>query len=505
MKWSSYPVHPLLLAAYPVLTLLNHNIGQVRPILGFRAFALSTVAALGLLVVLRLIIRSWATAGLIASLMIVLFYSYGPAYDLLSEVRVAETSLGRHRYLVPLWLGFLVIGAILAIRGKRSVTPALNVVALVAVAIPLVQLLSSELGVRNNSAEAENLGLELTAPDPMPDVYYIVLDAYGRQDVLQREFDLDNTNYLSQLESLGFQVAGCSMSNYSQTELTFSTALNLNYINELGDTFTEQVKDRSEMWPLIRNSRVRRVFEELGYKTVAFETGFRWSEFEDADLYLAPPKSGKVGLSVFEVTLLRSTAAWALIDQAQTLPEFLARDFDQSAEQHYDRVKFVFDQLEEAAEISGPKFVFAHIVSPHPPFIFDPSGGFRDSVADGGSVTGAEYIEGYRDQVIYLNGRVEKVVEQLIHTSEVPPIIIVQGDHGPGHGSSTDRMSILNAIRLPGGGEPFSSSISPVNTFRLLFDRVFQADLPLLQDESYFSTYDAPYDFSLVPIDCDSE
>ena len=503
MKRSSLPFHPLLLAAYPILALLSHNIGQLRPLLALRAIATSVAVALLLLLVLKIIVGSWTTAGLLTSLVIVLFYSYGPVYELMGDVQLGGTSLGRHRYIVPLWTGILILGSVLALRSKRDPTRALNAVALIAVAIPLLQLLGSELGIRSGSANAAELRLELTAADPMPDIYYIVLDGYGRHDVLQREFGLDNTDFVAILEDTGFQVANCSMSNYGQSELTFSTVLNLNYIDELGDGFTEDADDRSPMWPLIRDSLVRNLLEDLGYQIVAFETGFRWSEFEDADLYLAPPRSRELGLNAFEATLFRSTAAWAVLDQARALPDFLVRDFDQSAEQHYDRVLYVLDQLERSAEIPGPKFVFAHIVSPHPPFVFDSSGEFRD-VASGSSPSGAEYVDGYRDQVTYLNGRVAKAVEQIVETSELPPIIVLQGDHGPGHGSSTDRMSILNAIRLPAGGEPISNSLSPVNTFRLVLNRVFGADTPLLPDESFFSTYDAPYDFSIVPPACDS-
>ena len=504
MKRSSFPIHPMLLAVYPVLALLSHNVGQVRPMLGLRAVVLSVVGALGLLAVLRLVLHGWITAGLLASLAIVLFFSYGPAYELLGQVQVAGTSLGRHRYLAPLWIGLLIFGTFLVLRGISDPTRTLNVIALIAVAFPLVQLVGFELGIHTGPADVKDLDLKLVATDPMPNIYYIVLDAYGRQDVLLREFGVDNGEFVAQLEQMGFQVADCSMSNYSQTELTFSAVLNLNYLEELGDAFTADADDRSQMWPLIRDSQVRSILEDLGYQTVAFETGFRWSEFEDADIYLAPPRSGKIGLNAFEATLLRSTAAWAVLDQARTLPDFLARDFDQSAEQHYKRVKYVFDELKQSAELPGPKFVFAHIVAPHPPFVFEPNGDFRDPGADGGTPSGAEYVGGYRNQVIYLNDQLEKAIGRIVESSEVPPIIVLQGDHGPGHGSSTDRMSILNAILLPEGGEPISDSISPVNTFRLVLNSLFGADMLLLPDESYFSTYDSPYDFSVVPPACSS-
>ena len=85
----------------------------------------------------------------------------------------------------------------------------------------------------------------------------------------------------------------------------------------------------------------------------------------------------------------------------------------------------------------------------------------------------------------------------------MPPVIVIQGDHGPEEGSASDRMSILNAIYL-GGDEVLEgySTISPVNTFRLVLDDRFDARLPLLEDTSLFSTYTDPYEYREVPFDC---
>jgi hypothetical protein len=84
-------------------------------------------------------------------------------------------------------------------------------------------------------------------------------------------------------------------------------------------------------------------------------------------------------------------------------------------------------------------------------------------------------------------------------------VIILQSDHGSGLGLSTqsleqtdlrERMSILNAYYLPGPGrQALYPSISPVNTFRVLFNAYFGAGLDLLPDRSYFSTWDEPFKF----------
>ncbi|MGQ9684246.1 MAG: hypothetical protein ACUVX9_17080 [Anaerolineae bacterium] len=61
-------------------------------------------------------------------------------------------------------------------------------------------------------------------------------------------------------------------------------------------------------------------------------------------------------------------------------------------------------------------------------------------------------------------------------------------------------MSILNAYHLPGGVDAaLYDTISPVNSFRLILSSYFAADYALLEDRSYFSLWDRPYDFIEVP------
>jgi hypothetical protein len=154
--------------------------------------------------------------------------------------------------------------------------------------------------------------------------------------------------------------------------------------------------------------------------------------------------------------------------------------------------------LERLPSLPGPKFVFAHIVSPHLPFVFGPDGEWADTgKAPGQQSDGNSFGTGYRDQVVYLNSRMEQILEHIIDASSPDPIIILQGDHGTSAGGH--RMRILNAYYLPEEGEEMLyKSISPVNSFRVVFNRYFGARYSILPDESYLSTYDAPYNFHPV-------
>jgi hypothetical protein len=177
---------------------------------------------------------------------------------------------------------------------------------------------------------------------------------------------------------------------------------------------------------------------------------------------------------------------------------------------------FVFRKLPEIPQLEAPTFTFAHIVSPHPPFIFGKDGedvSPREKpyfLTDGELFRGwygdrETYIKGYHDQAAFLTAQVERVIDTILATSTQPPVIILQSDHGSGLGLSTDslektdleeRMSILNAYYLPEkGSDALYQSISPVNSFRVVFNTYFGAGLDLLPDRSYYSTWAAPFEF----------
>ena len=64
-------------------------------------------------------------------------------------------------------------------------------------------------------------------------------------------------------------------------------------------------------------------------------------------------------------------------------------------------------------------------------------------------------------------------------------------------------MAILNTGFFPGmDSESLSSARSPINNFRLVLRQYFGIDLPDLDDSSFYSTYDAPFDFLPIGQSC---
>ena len=147
-------------------------------------------------------------------------------------------------------------------------------------------------------------------------------------------------------------------------------------------------------------------------------------------------------------------------------------------------------RLPELASIPGPKFVFAHLVAPHNPFVFGPQGQVVvlnspfSLNSDMNALSMPDFAAGYSDEVTYLNQQFLNIVDEIIQSSANPPVIIIQGDHGIPRIPEWN-MTILNAYHMPGGSDVnLYPTISPVNSFRLIFNAFFGGHLPLLEDKA---------------------
>ncbi len=498
-----FPWHPVLFAVFPALALLAHNISEISFNNAIRSLIIVILVTLMLVVSLYFLIKDWNKATVISTIALVLFFSYGHVYNILEPITLAGINIGRHRILTPVYLAILGISAWRAVKFKndlRSITQALNILSIALLIYPFLGITTyylKEAKTETPGLSTDSQILHLQGDRATPDVYFIVLDAYARDDVLKEHYDIDNNSFLDDLAEMGFYVTRCSKSNYAQTQLSLASTLNMEYIKTLGNHYTQENTDRSGLPALIKKGVVRRFLEQLGYATVAFESGFYWTQINEADVYLTPQTRLTTilgitgGLNGFEVLLVRTSAGLIWFDIASILPEIVQPDFDYPKKVHRERILFTLDQLSKLPNIPGPKFVFAHIVSPHRPYIFGPDGEMVDQ--------GVDNITGYRNQVVYLNSRLIPMLRNIITKSDPPPIIVLQADHGGDGTVGEDRMAILNAYYLPDGGDQLLyENISPVNSFRVILNYYFGASYELLEDVSYFSGYKTPYKYTAI-------
>jgi len=502
-----FPFHPFLFGIFPAVSFLANNIEEVLPGAAFRIFLIVLAGVLLLFILLSILQRDWHKSAFLVTIFLILFFSYGHLYNSLKQTSLFGIAIGRHRYLSFINLLILMLGWRWVIKHQRTAahTISLNILGTVLLLLPLLQIAWYQIRFRSTIAPLKDSDTQLSAIDPnsnTPDIYYIILDAYTRDDTMRSFYEFDNTPFLETLEDRGFYVARCSQSNYAKTNLSLASTLNLNYVQDIYDQ-----KQTSGLAKLVQNSLVRKKLEKLGYSVVAFETTYIPTRWEDATIYYSfeeayydQPKLFK-GFSEFEAMFTRTTGALILLDVDTILKARLQMLTDEGPKrERYDRILYNLDLLIDVPSIPGPKFVYAHINAPHEPYIVDKNGGF---LADQ-----EEYIPGYRDQVMYINNRILPIIDNILSKSEQPPIIILQGDHGGGETwGDFRRMHILNAYYLPEGGAPrLYPTITPVNTFRIIFDFYFGSNYGLLPDISYYSHWRDNFNFTIAPntrVDCE--
>ena len=338
-----------------------------------------------------------------------------------------------------------------------------------------------------------------------PDIYYIILDGYGRADMLQNIHGYDNSAFIAALEQRGFVVASRSQTNYPRTLLALASSLNMQYL----DTMAAAMGDSYLWWPVtdtVQHSQVREFLERRGYRTVFLASGWDFTDIRDGDIYRKPYP---LMLNDFEEPFVNFTNLSVLRGAASSIAAYPSYDT------HRRIILYNFETLPEVAALPGPKFVFAHIVAPHPPFVFDRDGGAVDpdypfTLMDPYRLRGdvSQSRERYLAQLTFISQQTLTMLDGVLAHSETPPVIIIQADHGPNifvdynsleNTCLYERFSILNAYYLPGvDGGSVSADLSPVNSFRLIFNEYFGADFTLLPDLHYYARSARFYQFEDV-------
>ena len=502
-------IHPFLFAIFPILFLFSHNVDQVS----YSELLLPSAIVLGFTLLLILLSRSIFKdnnkSGIIISLFIILFFSYGHIHDLMwthltSTLGRNVQVVGEKKYLSIAWGLLFIYGAYLTRRTRRNLhnfTNTLNIVALLLVVISLLTIgvykfkTIATLKDRKSTEERVTNTIDLDNTAAPRDIYYIILDMYASSSTLKELYDYDNQAFIDYLTAKGFYVASKSRSNYPMTSLSLASSLNMEYVNYLTDMVGIESKDYAVPYQMIKNSKVMNFLKSKGYKFIHFSSsGFGPTDhnrYADLDVHCST-------LNEFQMMLIQTT----VMDAFFSLKNIRKR-----------AVLCTFSKLAEVYKIEGPIFVFAHIDSPHKPFLFGANGEpvtivkLKEKGRKFVTYNPDLYKKNYLNQLIFISKKVEMLIDEILSRSEVPPIIILQADHGPQltftdgweHPTKNmlrERTTIFNAYYLPpDGNKLLYDSITPVNTFRVVFDFYFHTNYGLLGDQSYYSTYARPYEF----------
>lgn len=482
--------YPFLFAIFPLIFIFANNIEEVY----FSEIIIPLVIMLGttflLFLLVKIIFKDAYKAGLVVFLFLVFFFSYGHFATLIQGISIKGFSIKRHMHMGSFYVFMLLLCMFILIRvlkqmsqvAKFRLTKILNTFTITLLALSIINAVSQSMRIKEQNLSKPNMAAGsitkyITSKQEgaiRPDIYYIILDGYAGASTLREVFGFDNSEFINFLEDEGFYVVKDALSNYPRTGLSLPSSLNMQY---------HPIDDRN-------TARAIDLLKSMGYKY--FDVGGLVSTLKHKRSADAVFKQGH--FNEFLYLFINTTMLRIISNRVNFLSSNVR-----------NQILFSFDKLEDMPNIEGPKFVFVHIMAPHPPYVFGPNGEETKLMNVASSLnifkTSWDDTQSYLNQLLFVNKKVQNAIEVILNKSKTAPIIIVQSDHGPSFRSSGDDkyrmlMHIINAYYFPDGRtDKLYEAITPVNSFRVVFNEFFGTDFELLEDKNYYSTQEKKFEF----------
>lgn len=508
-------LHPVFIAIFPVLGYYASNSSEALLSSTWVPLFLSLVLMGVVWSLLQLILRDIYKSALLTSIFLVAFFSYQHVANGLKELRNIAPFIPE-KFNTGTLAVYIVVAAVLLLlslrlKDTKKIAGFFTILGLYLVVSSIVRIVPAEISRAQTAVDLSKLRDErvvrtldrsLNNASTNPDIYYIIPDRHARQDVLKKYYKYDNSKFIDFLEGKGFFVASKSRANYPKTFLSLASSLNLQHITNLSELIGRDVSDNTPVFEMVHNNLVSEYLKNRGYKFIYF--GSWWEPTR-----VNPQADRNINLYASSNEFLRKFGQTTVLNPI-FFHVFKAGDIlGFSDERVRENHKFQFEQLKKIAESPSPKFVFVHLLAPHSPYVFDADCNAFTTKSNNRS--NEEYVA----QLECIDNQLMQVIDAILDKSDRLPIILLQSDEGPfkvdemnKHGEGVDwtkvsddaarqHMGILNAYYLPDFDKSkLYPSITPVNSFRLIFNNYFGTHFTKLEDKSYFIPHlNRPYDF----------
>jgi len=496
---TAFPAYPLLIAVLPVVRFYEANFRSFFP-RDFVRIGLAYLILAGLLLfVARRLWHGRHRGALVTAPVMALLFSGNDLGGIPCAAMLAGT---------------VVLGIYLMVRrpDPSRLTPPLNATFMVLLVLPVLHAWWADRSLIPpvpTDLFTQPLPTSM-APDRIkPDIWFLLVDGLGAPSLVEREFGLNPAQYSGQLRQRGFQVPDLSHSNYQQTGLSLSSTWNVAHLPVLLAVPDTSSHDRRPLYNLIGDSRVTRALHTLGYRIIDVPSSYPMTRLKKADARREP----LLAPNMVEYSIL----AKSLLPVAQPLLGHGPADFSFALRRR--SLNDIFGHLPDArsaAPSDQPALVFAHILAPHPPFVFNADGSARRSDSTFGFFDGSHWLDRhgwaaghyrrkYLAQATYVMRRLGETVDRILNQAQRPTIIIVQGDHGPGsgldwerprHTDHHERSAILNGWYLPPDLQTdLPANMTSLDTFPFLFETAFGIHLETPPPTYLISRWSRPYIF----------
>ena len=494
-------LHPILFSIFPVIFFYS----QANNILSFTGFVIPLFLSISLTfliwIVLRIILKNKIKAALITSLFVILSLNIGHL-NWISQLGITVI------HIVIFFVVLLIGGSVFIIKSKRKLdnaTVIINSISFVLIVLVLIDIATYnyEKSYYDDSIElAPNLKLGISEKYGSPDVYIFILDAHANHIILEKFFDYNNKEFINSLKDLEFFVPEkYTNSNYGNTELSVTSFLNIDYLNNL---VPEGVSEKYKIElanKLSNNNMVMKNFESMGYKTIGLDSGWigaRVVNIADENLCDNSLENSRILYKLKTNTIVYSIEQIYYNNLAEDSDLEILDELNQVSNDDDKRQK-IFCNFSELNEIkkkfSSPLFVFFHILSPHPPWVFDSDGKPPLQIIESESADFEKSQSAYIKEMEFIDKKIIENVRKIISESDNQPIIVILGDHGSrivGDEYTDNEKKVVNygnlmALYLPYDVETSYYKTTPVNIFRLIFNSYFNGNYEILENKVYYN------------------
>lgn len=493
LPYIKYFLLPFLVGIFPTILYYANNIQKLNLAYFWRAgLTYFFIAAAVYLLFLMVYRKKPLTAANSAFVFLVFFNLYA-----LLESILIKWDRFPVRFFTTIPIVLILIGYSVWILNKLNATAADKIWSMASLMVTgliifnLVTIIPFELNRKANTNQALS-GPSQTdlskspANEKKPDIYYILFDEFsGFEPMREYWHNPEIDGFINFLESKNFQII--EDSHGSSTNSIHQMASRLNYQNFPYNFESEfSFSKESEQWyDAISDNQVLKFLKQEGYTTISF------IPFQFANLSSKTIKSD-ISYSVKDIpatTLsLYFDEFWILVADKTMLKELSSIYKKLGTDSHSNFIFFTINRVSNLRDVPSPKFIYAHLLFPHSPYLFDKNGNLNLPSAYNDN---AYYLGNYN----YSMKMAQEIVNHILEGAnpENPPVIILQSDHGFRNFSEENgfknqlpdfpvefKTSILYARLIPGYTPAHSAQESdPINTFPILFNFLFDAGIPL--------------------------
>lgn len=505
-------IAPFLAAWYLALSLLGEGAGPgggISDVAGTIGLATLT-ALLAWVVTIRLFRdRSRATLGGVA--LVVWFGLFGTTRLLLAPM--LGTSLASPGLLLLL---YLVPGVLLLWMIKRLPTVSDGVIRGLTTGLTLLVLFATVTFWKRQPVRSVPAARVVAdhRDSGHPDIYLIVLDKFSRPTTMRDGYGVDLTAFTDSLKALGFTIPARARTNYAHTALVLSTLLNGRMIHDMLAGIDGAPWDTTRR--LIEDASLWKTTQRHGYRLAFFPTAFPGTvRNRHADLLLPSPQEQTVRFG--QTWLLNTPLELAVSAACRGTGCERTAVFPYPVENAAAK-RWKLSTIATLPDSAGPIFAFLHFLGSHEPYVFEGDCAARDPwwpAGDGGADS-TDARRAYGEQIRCVSRLVLTAVTEIIRRSKVPPVILLQADHGNGEiardyvrgvtkpfdemdrAHINQRLDIFAAYRFPGADTVVPDSITPVNVLGLVFRQLYGDSTSYHPDRSYWSSYQRPLDLTEI-------